>query len=83
VAQLSFFCNEICRVLTYSLKSEYYSVLKLIRIPWSDGHSPSPPWRIYGKTSDMVNPLPSNLWVIITNSPDIQWVEDRTSARIK
>ena len=37
---------------------------------WSDGHSPSPPWRIFGKTSDMVNPLPSNLWVMIDENPD-------------
>ena len=37
---------------------------------WSDGHSKSPPWRIYGKTSDMINPLPSNLWVIIDENPD-------------
>ena len=37
---------------------------------WGDGHSPSPPWRIYGKTSDMVKPLPSNLWVIIDENPD-------------
>lgn len=34
------------------------------------GHSSSPPWRIYPKTSDMINPLPSNLWVIIDENPD-------------
>src|SRR5437879_4517566 len=37
---------------------------------WSDGHSPSPPWRIYGKTSDMINPQPAHLWVIIDENPD-------------
>jgi prepilin-type N-terminal cleavage/methylation domain-containing protein/prepilin-type processing-associated H-X9-DG protein len=40
---------------------------------WPDGHSPSPPlgpWRIFGKTSDMVNPQPANLWVIIDENPD-------------
>jgi prepilin-type N-terminal cleavage/methylation domain-containing protein len=37
---------------------------------WPDGHSPSPPWRIYGKTSDMLAPLPSNLWVMIDENPD-------------
>jgi len=37
---------------------------------WGEGHSPSPPWRIYGKTSDMVAPLPCNLWVIIDENPD-------------
>jgi prepilin-type N-terminal cleavage/methylation domain-containing protein len=28
------------------------------------------PWRIYKKTSDMVLPAPSNLWVIIDENPD-------------
>ena len=37
---------------------------------WRDGHSPSPPWRIYGKTSDITKPLPSNLWVVIDENPD-------------
>lgn len=37
---------------------------------WSDGHSASPPWRIFGKTSDMIGPLPSNLWVMIDENPD-------------
>jgi len=37
---------------------------------WSDGHSKSPPWRIYAKTSDMLKPLPSNLWVTIDENPD-------------
>jgi prepilin-type N-terminal cleavage/methylation domain-containing protein/prepilin-type processing-associated H-X9-DG protein len=33
-------------------------------------HWNSPPWRIYQKTSDMVRPAPSNLWVIIDENPD-------------
>src|SRR5262249_32677712 len=42
---------------------------------WPEGHSPAPPaeggmWRIYGKTSDMVNPAPCNLWVTIDENPD-------------
>ncbi|MBI3849710.1 MAG: type II secretion system protein [Verrucomicrobia bacterium] len=37
---------------------------------WNDGHSSSPPWRIYGKTSDMTVPPPSLLWVIIDENPD-------------
>lgn len=40
---------------------------------WPDGHSAAPPigsWKIYGKTSDMTSPLPSNLWVIIDENPD-------------
>jgi len=37
---------------------------------WGDGWSTSPPWRIYGKTSDMTGPPPSNLWVIIDENPD-------------
>jgi len=37
---------------------------------WGDGHSPSPPWRIYAKTSDMIAPQPSGLWVIIDENPD-------------
>jgi len=36
----------------------------------SDGHSPSPPWWTYGKTSDMINPLPCSLWVMIDENPD-------------
>jgi len=37
---------------------------------WPDGHSTSPPWRVYGKTSDMIAPQPSNLWVIMDENPD-------------
>jgi prepilin-type N-terminal cleavage/methylation domain-containing protein/prepilin-type processing-associated H-X9-DG protein len=37
---------------------------------WPDGHSASPPWRIYGKSSAMINPQPSNLWVITDENPD-------------
>lgn len=37
---------------------------------WSDGHSTSPPWRIFPKTSTMVSPQPANLWVIIDENPD-------------
>jgi len=37
---------------------------------WPEGHSPSPPWRIYGKTSDMTDPPPVKLWVIIDENPD-------------
>jgi len=35
-----------------------------------DGHSASPPWRIYKKSSDMIQPAPSNLWVFIDENPD-------------
>jgi prepilin-type N-terminal cleavage/methylation domain-containing protein/prepilin-type processing-associated H-X9-DG protein len=37
---------------------------------WADGHSPSPPWRTYKKTADMVLPVPCNLWVVIDENPD-------------
>jgi prepilin-type N-terminal cleavage/methylation domain-containing protein len=37
---------------------------------WGAGWSPSPPWRVYGKSSDMIAPQPSNLWVIIDENPD-------------
>jgi prepilin-type N-terminal cleavage/methylation domain-containing protein/prepilin-type processing-associated H-X9-DG protein len=37
---------------------------------WPSGHSDSPPWRIYGKKADMVNPQPANLWVMIDENPD-------------
>lgn len=37
---------------------------------WGDGWSPSPPWRIYLKSGDMIDPAPSNLWVIIDENPD-------------
>jgi len=36
----------------------------------ANGWAPSPPWRIYAKTSDMLDPQPSNLWVIIDENPD-------------
>ncbi len=45
---------------------------------WPDGHSTSPPWRIYPKSSSMVNPQPSNLWVITDENPDS--VNDAASA---
>jgi prepilin-type N-terminal cleavage/methylation domain-containing protein/prepilin-type processing-associated H-X9-DG protein len=40
---------------------------------WPDGHSPSPPlgkWTIYPKTSSIVNPNPSMVWVTIDENPD-------------
>ena len=37
---------------------------------WGEGHSTSPPWRIFGKTSDMIDPKPVNLWVVIDENPD-------------
>jgi len=40
---------------------------------WADGHSPSPPlgkWTIYGKTSDILKPNPSMVWVTIDENPD-------------
>lgn len=37
---------------------------------WPEGHSVSPPWKIYPKKSDMVKPQPANLWVIIDENPD-------------
>ena len=33
-------------------------------------HWDSPPWRIFIKSSDMVNPRPSSLWVMIDENPD-------------
>lgn len=36
----------------------------------SDGHSPSPPWKVYAKSGDMTDPSPSHLWVIIDENPD-------------
>jgi prepilin-type N-terminal cleavage/methylation domain-containing protein/prepilin-type processing-associated H-X9-DG protein len=40
---------------------------------WPDGHSSAPPlgpWRIYGKTSDMIAPQPVNVWIVIDENPD-------------
>ena len=40
---------------------------------WPEGHSPAPPlgaWRIYGKTSDIIKPAPSQVWVTIDENPD-------------
>ncbi len=37
---------------------------------WGDGWSSSPPWRIYPKTSEMILPQPSNLWVFVDENPD-------------
>jgi len=36
----------------------------------NNGHSDSPPWRIYPKTSDMTDPAPVNLWIMIDENPD-------------
>jgi prepilin-type processing-associated H-X9-DG protein len=33
-------------------------------------HWNSPPWRIYKKSSDMILPVPANLWVIMDENPD-------------
>ena len=45
------------------------SMSQMIRT-WSDGHSTSPPWRIFGKSSEMTGPQPSHLWVFIDENPD-------------
>ena len=37
---------------------------------YSDEHWSSPPWRVYGKTSEMIAPQPANLWVFIDENPD-------------
>jgi prepilin-type N-terminal cleavage/methylation domain-containing protein len=37
---------------------------------FGEGWSPSPPWRIYGKLSDITQPQPANLWVLIDENPD-------------
>ena len=34
------------------------------------GHASSPPWRLYPKTSDMIAPAPSLLWVFVDENPD-------------
>ena len=36
----------------------------------SNGHSDSPPWRIYKKTSEITDPPPVKLWVMIDENPD-------------
>jgi prepilin-type processing-associated H-X9-DG protein len=35
-----------------------------------NGAAPPPPWLNYGKTADLVNPAPVNLWVFIDENPD-------------
>src|SRR4051794_22244904 len=51
-----------------------YSMSQMFRTPQQNAAaappSLSPPWRFYAKTSDMLNPLPSSLWVIIDENPD-------------
>ena len=40
---------------------------------WAAGHSPGPPdgpWAIFAKTSDMIRPVPSMVWVTIDENPD-------------
>ena len=38
--------------------------------PTTTGHWDSPPWRIFMKSSEMVAPHPSSLWVFIDENPD-------------
>ena len=35
-----------------------------------NGHSPSPPWRIYSRAGDMLAPQPSSLWIVVDENPD-------------
>ncbi len=37
---------------------------------WGAGWSPAPPWRTFGKSSEMTGPQPSNLWVFLDENPD-------------
>jgi len=34
------------------------------------GWTESPPWNVFSKSSDMINPPPVNLWVFIDENPD-------------
>lgn len=52
----------IPRVRTISMSQMFRST--------GDGHSQSPPWRIYSKTGQMTSPNPSMLWVFIDENPD-------------
>ena len=36
----------------------------------NQGWTESPPWNIYNKTGDIINPAPVNLWVFIDENPD-------------
>ena len=48
------------------------SMNQMFRASDADGAvwSPSPPWRIYPKTTAMTDPQPCNLWVFIDEDPD-------------
>jgi prepilin-type N-terminal cleavage/methylation domain-containing protein/prepilin-type processing-associated H-X9-DG protein len=46
------------------------SMNQMIRLPTDGGHSDSPPWKVYSKSSDMNKPTPVNFWVFIDESPD-------------
>lgn len=55
--------------LTGDSRVRSISMSQMIR-SWDSGWSTSPPWRIFAKSSDIIGPQPSNLWVFLDENPD-------------
>jgi prepilin-type N-terminal cleavage/methylation domain-containing protein/prepilin-type processing-associated H-X9-DG protein len=51
-------------------RSRSISMNQAICLRDDQGWTTSPPWNIFSKTSDMLNPAPVNLWVFIDENPD-------------
>lgn len=46
------------------------SMNQAICLPDDQGWTTSPPWNIFSKSADIINPAPVNLWVFIDENPD-------------
>jgi len=46
------------------------SMNQAICLPHNQGWTESPPWNIYAKSTDILNPAPANLWVYVDENPD-------------
>jgi len=47
-----------------------FSMNEAICLPNDQGWTESPPWRIFTKSGDIINPAPVNLWIFIDENPD-------------
>ncbi len=46
------------------------SMSQMFRTDGSGGWSTAPPWTIYKKASDLINPIPARLWLMLDENPD-------------
>jgi prepilin-type N-terminal cleavage/methylation domain-containing protein len=64
--------ERLPRIRSYSMSQAVgtkVAVLEAVNGPWLTGthgqNNLNGPWRVYGKTADMIDPAPSNLWILI------------------